>query len=319
MTELAPSDHFDGNRFFNPNGTCQKGFPEVFRWLIKRKPSKWPLQVPNSHESRRLQNRLAGEITLTFIGHASFLLQIGETNILIDPVFSLRASPVQWAGPKRVRLPGVKLDHLPPTHIVLLSHCHYDHLDLPTLRHLRFRYHPRVITPLKNSRVIRKSGLQDITELDWWESTEDRGIRFTLTPAQHLSARKFSDRNKALWGGFVIEAEGKTVLFAGDTGYAEHFKEIARRFPRIDLALLPIGAYEPRWFMAEYHMNPADAVQAFLDLKPARAIAMHLGTFQLTDEGIDEPAEMLSKELQANAISPEQFATLDVGQTIRIA
>jgi L-ascorbate metabolism protein UlaG (beta-lactamase superfamily) len=317
MSELRPSDHFDGKRFFNPNGSCTRGIGDLLTWRLTSKHSrkKWPDFVPNTIESRPLKNCLPGEISVTFIGQASFVLQMGETNILLDPVLSDRVSPVSWIGPKRVRPPGIKLQHLPATHLLLLSHCHYDHLDLRTLRHLHFRYHPQVVTPLQNRTLIATTGLTEITELDWWQSTEVRGLRITLTPAQHFSARKLSDRNTRLWGGFVIEGEGKTIYFAADTGYAEHFKEVARRFPRIDLALLPIGAYEPRWFMKDYHMNPADAVQAFLDLKPTRAIGMHFGTFQLTDEGIDEPQQHLAAELKDKGLTREQFRTLDFGET----
>ena len=318
MTALVPNDHFDGKRFFNPNGTCAKGFRDVLRWMVTRKPAKWPAFVANTLQSRPIKNCSPGETALTFIGHASFILQIGETNILLDPVLSERVSPVSWFGPKRVRPPGIQLQHLPPTHLVLVSHCHYDHLDLATLKALRLRYAPHVITPLANRELIATSGLSEITELDWWESTDFRGMRITVTPAQHFTARKFSDRNKRLWGGFVIEAEGKTIYFAGDTGYADHFKEIARRFPRIDLALLPIGAYEPRWFMTEYHMNPSEAVQAYVDLKPSRAVGMHFGTFQLTDEAIDEPVQALSRELKERGISSACFRTLDFGETVKI-
>ncbi len=320
MSKAKLSDHFDGARFFNPNGSCTKGLGDLLRWRFSNKTTRhrWPAFVPNSLTSRPIPNCQRGEIAVTFIGQASFILQMGETNLLLDPVLSDRVSPVSWFGPKRVRPPGIKLEHLPPTHLVLISHCHYDHLDLPTLRYLRFRYQPEVITPLKNRELIATTGLTDITELDWWESVEVRGLRITVTPAQHFAARKFSDRNKRLWGGFMIEGEGKTIYFAGDSGYTPYFKEVAQRFPKIDLALLPIGAYEPRWFMKDYHMNPADAVQSFLDLNPKQAIGMHFGTFQLTDEPMHEPLEFLERELADKGIPAEQFRTLDFGETMRL-
>ncbi|MDB6029621.1 MAG: hypothetical protein JWM68_5844 [Verrucomicrobiales bacterium] len=314
---LAPNDHFDGKRFFNPSGASGKSFADFLRWMLNRSAAKWPNFLPNHLPSHRIENCPSGKTAVTFIGHSSFLLQIGATNILIDPVFSLRASPVQWIGPKRVRLPGIQMNDLPPIHLVLVSHNHYDHLDLATLRDLNVCFSPPVITPLKNKKLIASSGLENIKELDWWQSTETHELRITVVPAQHFSARKFSDRNKSLWGGFVIEGEGRTIFFAGDTGYnAEQFRTIGERYSHMDLAFLPIGAYAPRWFMKDHHMDPAEAVQAFLDLKAKRAIGMHFGTFQLTDEGIDEPVNALHRALSDKEISAEPFELLDFGETL---
>lgn len=277
--------------------------------------AKWPKFIPNPCPNRKVTPSPPDKIGVTFIGQSTFLLQIAGMNILTDPIFSRRPSPVQWLGPKRVRPPGIAIQDLPPIHLVLLSHNHYDHLDLPSLRELNKRFAPPVATPLGNRELIRKSGVHEIFELDWWQSREIRNLRITLTPAQHFCARKFSDRNQALWGGFVIEGFGKTIFFAGDTGYAGHFKEIATRFPKIDLALLPIGSYEPRWFMKDLHMNPEEAVRAFLDLNARHAIGMHFGTFQLTDEPIDEPVEHLQRELKQQGIAPDQFRVLEFGET----
>jgi L-ascorbate metabolism protein UlaG (beta-lactamase superfamily) len=201
---------------------------------------------------------------------------------------------------------------------VVLSHNHYDHCDLPTLRALARRFHPRVIAPLGNGRLLRSAGVARVEELDWWRQAAPVSPQVTLVPAQHFSARGPLDRNRALWGGFLIEAGRRRIFFAGDTGYAGHFVEIRERFAPIDLALLPIGAYEPRWFMKEVHMNPAEAVQAHLDLDAARSIGMHFGTFQLTTEGISDPVHELDRALQEQEVPSSQFEVLEFGESLRI-
>jgi L-ascorbate metabolism protein UlaG (beta-lactamase superfamily) len=283
--------------------------------LKERSPTKWPRLNSISSPIRKILPTPSGESAITFIGQSTFLLQLGEINILTDPIFSRRASPVQWIGPKRARLPGIALADLPEIHLILVSHNHYDHLDLFSLRKLSQRFAPQVLTPLGNRALILESGLSKITELDWWQSHEIGKVRITATPAQHFSARSFFDRNKALWSGFVVEDPARTIFFSGDTGYGEHFKEIAHRFPKMDLALLPIGSYEPRWFMRELHTNPEEAVQAFLDSNAKQAIGMHFGTFQLTDEGIDEPTQDLQRALNLNGLGPQQFRVLEFGET----
>ncbi|HEV7366239.1 MAG TPA: MBL fold metallo-hydrolase [Gemmatimonadales bacterium] len=310
------TDHFDGRRFFNPNGANGQPFWRVPRLLLTSR-TKWPSQVPV--ESRRPPNPGPDEVVVTFIGHASFLIQAGATNVLIDPVYYERASPVSFAGPRRVRAPGVRFDDLPPVSLVLLSHNHYDHCDLGTLRLLDRRFHPRVVTPRGNGRLLRSAGIRQVEELDWWEHSSTAPLPIRVTPAQHFSARGPFDRNRALWGGFLIEAGGLRILHAGDSGYGSHFRDIGARLGPIDLALLPIGAYEPRWFMKDIHMNPAEAVQAHLDLAARRSIAMHYGTFQLTPEGIDEPVRELAKELRERGLPAERFRTLEVGESVALS
>ncbi|HEX7337416.1 MAG TPA: MBL fold metallo-hydrolase, partial [Gemmatimonadales bacterium] len=290
-----PSDHFDGRRFFNPTGANGQPFRMLPR-LIRTPRTPWPAEVPV--EPRRPPAPARGEVVVTFIGHSSFLLQAAAANVLIDPVYYKRASPVPLAGPRRVRAPGVRFDDLPPVSLVLLSHNHYDHCDLGTLRRIDRRFHPRFVTPLGNGRLLRSAGIRRIEELDWWQSTAPDPLQITVTPAQHFSARGPFDRNRALWGGFLVEIDGQRILHAGDSGYAPHFREIGSRLGPIDLALVPIGAYEPRWFMKDIHMNPAEAVRVHLDLAARRSIAMHFGTFQLTPEGIDEPVRELERALR---------------------
>ena len=258
----------------------------------------------------------SGDVAVTFIGHSSFLIQTGTTALLIDPIYSERASPVTFAGPRRVRAPGVRFDDLPPISVVLVSHNHYDHCDLRTLATLNRRFQPSFLTPLANAPLLNSVGITRVTELDWWDSADVASIKLTATPAQHFSARGLFDRDRALWSGFFIEAAGRRILFAGDSGYGPHFRDIAARLAPIDLALLPIGAYEPRWFMKDIHMTPQEAVQAHLDLGAQQSIAMHFGTFQLTPEAIDEPVRLLSRALEEQGVSAAEFRTLEVGESV---
>jgi L-ascorbate metabolism protein UlaG (beta-lactamase superfamily) len=308
-----PNDHFDGRRFFNPNGANGQPLWKVPR-LLFTPWTRWPAEVPV--EPRRPPLPGPDEVVVTFVGHATFLIQASATTILIDPVYTRRASPASFAGPRRVRAPGVQFDDLPSISLVLLSHNHYDHCDLGTLRLLEQRFHAPVVTPLGNGRLLRSAGIGRIEEIDWWETASTAPLPITLTPAQHFSARSMFDRNRALWGGFLIETGGRRILFAGDTGYGPHFPEIATRLSPVDLALLPIGAYEPRWFMKDIHMNPAEAVQAHLDLAARQSIGMHFGTFQLTPEGIDDPPRELANALRERAVAADRFRTLEVGESL---
>ena len=311
----SPTDHFDGRRFFNPNGSNGQRLRAVPRLLLTPR-TRWPSQVPV--EPQRPPEPGPDEVVITFVGHSTFLLQAAAANLLIDPVFSRRASPFSFAGPRRARAPGVRFDDLPPIPLVLLSHNHYDHCDLGTLELLERRFHPRVVTPLGNGPLLQSAGLRQVEELDWWETTNAAPLPVTLTPAQHFSARGPFDRNRALWGGFLIEAGGWRILHAGDSGYGPHFREIGARLGPIDLALLPIGAYEPRWFMKDIHMNPAEAVQAHLDLAARQSIAMHFGTFQLTPEGIDDPVRELAKALRERGVPAERFRVVEVGESVSL-
>jgi L-ascorbate metabolism protein UlaG (beta-lactamase superfamily) len=307
------TDHFDGGRFHNPNGANGQPFWMVPRMLFTPW-TRWPSEVPV--EPRRPPNPGPDEVVVTFVGHATFLIQVAGINVLTDPVYSERASPVTFGGLRRVRAPGVPFDDLPPISLVLLSHNHYDHCDLRTLELLERRFHPPIVTPLGNGRLLRSAGIRHVDEIDWWETASGAPLPITLTPAQHFSARNMFDRNRALWGGFLIEAGGQRVLFAGDTGYGPHFREIAARLGPCDLALLPIGAYEPRWFMEDIHMNPAEAVQAHLDLEARRSVAMHFGTFQLTPEGIDAPVRELASALRNREVPAERFRAVEVGESV---
>jgi L-ascorbate metabolism protein UlaG (beta-lactamase superfamily) len=283
--------------------------------LLERR-TPWPQRV--DEPARRLPALDGAAAAVTFIGHATFLIQTQAGNLLTDPMYSERAGPLNRFGPRRVRQPAIPFDDLPPISTVLLSHNHYDHCDLRTLRMVAERFDPIVVTPLGNGRLVRAAGIRRVEELDWWQEATSGEQRITLTPAQHFSARTPLDRNKALWGGFMLVARQARIFFAGDTAYASFFRDVRQRLGPIDLALLPIGAYEPRWFMQIVHMNPAEAVQAHLDLDASTSVGMHFGTFQLTTEGIDEPLRALEAARREKNVAPLQFRTLGFGESVRL-
>jgi L-ascorbate metabolism protein UlaG (beta-lactamase superfamily) len=312
---LEKSDHFDGRRFVNPTGTAGQPFSAVPRLLLEPR-TPWPVRVDEPPQRPPELDRAAAAVT--FIGHSTFLIQTAAGNILTDPMYSRRAGPLNVLGPRRVRQPAVPFDDLPTISIVLLSHNHYDHCDLSTLGMLAERFDPVVVTPVGNGALVRSSGIRRVEELDWWQEAKTSALPIALTPAQHFSARGPLDRNRALWGGFRLVAGGLRIFFAGDTAYAPFFRDVRQRLGPIDLALLPIGAYEPRWFMQPVHMNPAEAVQAHLDLEASESVGMHFGTFQLTTEGIDEPLRALEDACRAKSIPPSRFRTLRFGESVRL-
>jgi L-ascorbate metabolism protein UlaG (beta-lactamase superfamily) len=255
------------------------------------------------------------DLRVTFVNHATVLIQTAGLNILTDPIWSERCSPVSWAGPERVRPPGIRFENLPPIDVVLISHDHYDHMDLPTLRQLDEKFHPRFFTGLGNAAILKDGSIPGANELDWWQSTElTPGVRLTAVPAQHFSNRGLTDRNNTLWEGFVLEGPAGAVYFAGDTGYGPHFSEIHQRFGPIRLAMLPIGAYDPQWFMGGIHENPSQAVQAQRDLGASTALAIHFGTFALADDGQDEPIQALRAALRRAGPLQPRFWVLGFGE-----
>ncbi len=301
-------------RFHNVEAPGSKTLREVLHWQRHRRPAPWPRWIEDAPQPAPVALDAEG-LSATFIGHASFYLRIGGQGVLLDPIWSARCSPLPFLGPKRVRAPGQALAALPGVDLLLVSHNHYDHMDLPTLRQVRRRWAPPTLTGLENARHLRKAGLV-ARELDWWQQAEVAGLRVTYVPAQHFSARGLGDRNRSLWGGFVVQSAAHTVYFAADSGWCGHFAEVAARFPRIDLALLPIGAYEPRHFMRTQHVNPEEAVRAHAVLRPRQSIGMHFGTFAgLTDEAIDAPEQALAEARAAQGVAAGDFITLPFGGT----
>lgn len=319
------SDHCNGERFFNPAGRLQaRGFSQLPRWwyqrLVLRQGTPWSDPAPAPRTPALPHSVPAGQLAVTFIGHSTFLLQLPGLNILTDPVFASRAGPFGWLGPKRVRPPALRLPGLPRIDLVVLSHNHYDHLDLAALRWLARQHRPVIITTLGNRPWLETRGVRGVIELDWWQSHQPaRDLEVFCTPAQHFAARTPWDRCRTLWGGFMLRTAAGLVFFAGDTGWAAHFAEIKTRLGAPALALLPIGAYEPRWFMEPVHMNPAEAVRAHLALGARLSIGMHFGTFPLTNEPIDEPLHGLAAARTAQGVAPPAFATLDFGEVRLLA
>jgi len=311
----ATSDHSDGLRFFNPTGPEPQPLSAVPRMLLTPK-TRWPASVDAPAAKPAPLGDAAAVVTS--IGHSTFLIQTPAVNILTDPMYSERAGPWNLLGPRRIRRPAVAYKDLPPIDLILLSHNHYDHCDIPTLKRLARRFDPRVVTPLGNAALVRSAGIRRVEELDWWQPSAMAPLPLVLTPAHHFSARTPFDRNRALWGGFVVTTRSRRIYFAGDTAYVPFFREIRERLGPPDLALLPIGAYEPRWFMRAVHMNPDEAVQAHLDLQAAESVAMHYGTFRLTAEGIDEPVAALRQALHERDVPGPRFRAVAFGESIRV-
>jgi L-ascorbate metabolism protein UlaG (beta-lactamase superfamily) len=310
------SDHYDGKHFSNANGEeAGQSFARVPRMLLERRES-WPNHVDVIPQKPAPLGD-AGAV-ITFIGHSTFLIQTAAGNVITDPVYSTHAGPFGRLGPKRVREPAVRFDDLPPISAILLSHCHYDHCDLPTLARLIERDDPVIVAPLGNERIVAKAGATRVVEIDWWETEHTTPFGVTGTPARHFAARSPFDKNTSLWSGFVFKAGGKRLYFAGDTACADFFGEIPRRFGRIDLAFIPVGAYEPQWFMKVVHMNPTEAIRAFQELGSPPSIAMHFGTFQLTAEAIDEPTRRLRAECEKLGIPESAFGPLGFGESLAI-
>ena len=266
---------------------------------------------------------------MTWVGHATMLVQASGLNVLTDPVFSERASPVQFAGPKRAQPPGLALAQLPPIDVVLISHNHYDHLDKNTVLELSRQSQGATlfVVPLGVKSWFLDVGISNVKELDWWESVVVNGVEFHFTPVQHWSARGLGDRSQTLWGGWAVFGTDMHWYFSGDTGYSQDFVDTQKRFASrqtpaqgggFDIALLAVGAYEPRWFMKEQHINPAEAVQIHQDLKAKRSVGVHWGTFALTDEPLDQPPKDLAAARTAANITEDDFFLMAIGETRRI-
>ena len=289
------------------------GLPQVMKMLFTSRRKGWPKWVDYAPAARPLLRIDSSALRITYINHATVLIQTGGLNILTDPHYSMRCSPVSFAGPKRAHAPGIAFEELPPIDLVLLSHNHYDHLDLPTLSRLLAAHPCKIVAGLQAKRDLPSAMHSRVIELDWWQSV-DLGLKIHFVPVQHFSARSFHDRFKVLWGGFVIEAPAGKIYFPGDSAYGGHFKLTRERLGAMRYAVMPVGAYEPRWFMKEVHMIPEESVQAFQDLGCEYALGVHWGCFQLTEEAIDEPVKRLAAAVAVAGISPDRFRAIDPGQ-----
>lgn len=311
-----PSDHFDGLRFFNPGqAVTDRSTANLLRWRMGGSRAPWPRKVENGPAAKPPAR--FGGLRITMVGHASVLIQSSGCNILVDPVWSERASPLNWAGPKRVNAPGIAFADLPPIDAVLISHNHYDHLDMATLRRLWSAHRPRFIAPLGNDALIdRAIGGGQTETADWGDTvTVGNDVRINIVPAHHWSARGFGDRRMALWCGFVVQSPAGAVYNSGDTAYGDGriFAGIAARYGPPDAAILPIGAYEPRWFMKNQHANPEEAVQIMLACGARQALGVHWGTFQLTDEPRLAPKEALAAALEQQGVARDRFLAVEPG------
>lgn len=326
---MTAPHHTPDGKFRSPwPGSELPGRRDLFRMMRERvaagnieppRGTAFPVSTPDIVYPRAD----AGEFRATWIGHSSVLLQIGGLNVITDPVFSERASPVQWAGPRRVMAPGVGLHALPPIDVVLMSHNHYDHFDTSAVRHLaKANQHAVFVAPLGVGALLKRCGAHHVVELDWWQSAEVRGMTVSATPARHFSGRWLTDRNKTLWSGFALTHGNWRGYFVGDTAYHDQFADVGDKYGPFDFVMMPIGAYEPRWFMGRVHVDPAQAVQAFADVVSAHPhatlplmLGIHWGTFRLTDEPMDEPPRQTRELWSARGFAEDRLWVARFGET----
>jgi L-ascorbate metabolism protein UlaG (beta-lactamase superfamily) len=321
--EGPASDHFNGAHFFNPDGEEPNNFFELMRWQFGGGRAAWPANWPSPFPAAVPEARVAGDrLVVTLVGHAAVLIQTAGLNILTDPVWSDRASPFTFAGPKRVNPPGIRLADLPKIDLVLVTHNHYDHLDLATLKVLAERDQCRIVTPLGNDRIIAPTVDKAlITTMDWGGVLAvAEGVTLHCEPCHHWSARGLGDRRMALWSAFLVETPGGKIYHIGDTGFHRgiNYREIREKHGAIRLANLPFGAYEPRWFMRPQHQNPDEAVQGMAASGATYVAGHHWGTFRLTNEAIDEPLAALAAALDAAGIARERFRALRPGEVFEV-
>ncbi len=323
QTSYLDKPHHTRDGFRNVNMSERSSFFDFLKWrwsrLWKKIPGPEAYDFPLGKNDPAFLRSNHEKITLTWIGHATVLLQLKGKNILTDPHFSKRASPFKWAGPRRVVAPGLTFEDLPLIDMVIISHNHYDSLDKQTIMKLYEREGGQKTTffvPLGLKSWFKDIGINRVFELDWWDEHEEKNLKIIAVPMQHWSSRSFFSRNKSLWAGWVIRSTDFRFFFAGDSGYNLHFKEIGRKLGPFDLSAIPIGAYEPRWFMRYYHINPEEALQVHLDVRSKKSVAIHWGTFILTDEPLDEPPKRLEKVIKEKGLSNDGFLVLRHGETI---
>ena len=295
-----------------------KKLSDVIDWRMTKEPSPKRVDIEVSNEWQDLDPQSTHYAI--WIGHSSYLINTGDVTVLTDPVFSNRASPVGWAGPERLIPPAMSLEQLPSIDVVVISHNHYDHLDLPSLKMLQ-KNNPNVVflVPQGDKALLDSNGMGNVSEFRWWQNIQIKQTEFTFTPVQHWSGRGVTGRNSSLWGGWFVKSPSLSIYHAGDTGYSNDFVVTQKRLGTPDVAFIPIGAYKPRWFMKNQHVDPAEAVQIALDLQVTRSFGMHWGTFVLTDEPIKEPRAMLAQALKDRNLKPEFFIAPTPGAILSLA
>lgn len=317
------SDHFDGVRFFNPGGIAPRGLAHLIRWQFGSRGVRWPARYDSPFLAAKPDLVIDGDrLRVTMVGHATLLIQVAGLNILTDPVWSRRASPFAFAGPHRRNAPGILMHDLPPIDIVLVTHNHYDHLDLGTLSALHARHAPHVVTPLGNDTIIRHVVPEArISVVDWGDRLDlDDGVVIHAEPCHHWSARRTSDRRMALWAAFVIETPAGKIYHIGDTGFhgGTNYRAAREKHGPFRLANLPFGCYEPRWFMEAQHQNPEEAVMGMLACGAGHVAGHHWGTFRLTNEGIEDPLRALEAALDKAGIARDRFRALRPGEVFDV-
>lgn len=312
--------HFNGSTFENLNRAKAKSPWEALKWSLNREPGEWTkLTEEDITIAEKPAARVTDALAITYVNHATFLIQTDGLNILFDPVWSDRVSPLSFAGPKRMRPPGLKFEDLPEIDLVIISHNHYDHLDIETLTKINNQYSPNFIVPLGVDLYLNNQGISNTKALDWWEqeSVSDEVV-VNSVPAQHFSARGLFDQNKTLWAGYVLETPFGNVYFAGDTGYGDFFTDIREKFGAIKVALIPIGAYKPEWFMGPIHVNPEEAIQIHKDVNAEISFGMHFGTFPLADDGMEEPENDFFEAIQKPENAGVNFKLLTEGDAFKM-
>lgn len=334
LTCHSSASHYDQRKshhtesgFRNPDPNfIQHGMGSLLKWAV----SRWTNDVSLNPEDYSIQTKtndgqaikdFQGKWSVTWIGHATTLIQIDGYTILTDPIWSDRCSPFTWAGPKRYTEPGIELDDLPNIDLVLISHNHYDHMDLPTLLELQKRFSPRFYVGLGNQSFLESEGLLNVKEMDWWDEdiffkeAKSDPLKITFTPTQHFSSRSPFDQNRTLWGSFLMIGSQSKVYFAGDTGYFDGFRKISEKVGNLDLAILPVGAYEPKWFMEPVHVDPTQSVQAFIDLKANYMLPMHYNTFVLSDEPLDQPLQETIRAFEEKGLQKSRLLGIQIGES----
>jgi L-ascorbate metabolism protein UlaG (beta-lactamase superfamily) len=318
-TSFPKSDHCDGSRFFND--APGHSFSDEIKWIWEMKTVSWPEKVVDPQQPKPPSSVSEGKLRVTYINQATILIQMDGKNILTDPIFSDRAGPLSFLGSKRVRKPGVSIDDLPKIDIILISHNHYDHLDLPSLKIIAKRDKPIIMTGLGVKDIFAGEIFSEIIELDWWQEYTPHAcaFKFIFVPAFHNSGRGLFDGDKTLWGGFVIEGKHGRIYFAGDTAYGSFFQKLHERFPEFRLTIFPIGSYEKRWIMKTQHMNPDDAVKAHLLLNSKQSIGMHYATFlEHPEQTIDQHETDLSEALIDHSLLQSNFIILGFGEGVNV-
>jgi L-ascorbate metabolism protein UlaG (beta-lactamase superfamily) len=324
LSYADPPPHHTPKGFKNLYDSSDRSLGDFLRWQLGLGPKEPPFVSPDQlppyqpnvvkPDLSKIKNPDPDRIQITWAGHSTFFIQVDGANILTDPIFNDRSSPFSFGGIRRVVPPGMKLEDLPPIHVVVISHNHYDHLDKHTVDRLGNK--PTYFVPLGLAQWLKTEKIENIVELDWWQVSSSAGLKFHSVPVQHFSGRTPFDRNKTLWAGWVIEGKTGKIFFAGDTGYSPVFKEIAERFGPMNISIIPIGTYRPRWFMKPVHVDPPQAVQIHRDLNSHQSIASHWGTFKLSDEPIAEPPRYLEKALRDAGLDEKKFIIMKFGETL---